>query len=77
LQFIQEMQIGPLRHDLGQVPESRGFASTGRPGDHSRAKDSTPYEVGHDERSPLSRIFEMAELASNLKANALPKLKSA
>jgi uncharacterized sulfatase len=45
--------------DIGLLPEAEI---------HSRAKDSSPYEVGHDpKRYPMERILAAAELASSLK----------
>lgn len=55
--------------DVGFLPE---------PEIHSRSQGSSPYEVGHDNRKyPLERIMATAELASSLKADALPELKKA
>jgi uncharacterized sulfatase len=55
--------------DVGLLPEAEI---------HSRSKDSTPYEMGHDERRyPLERVLATAELASSLKPNALPELVKA
>ena len=55
--------------DVGFLPE---------PEIHSRAKGSTPYEVGHDPaRYPLERIMATADLASRLDAAALPELAKA
>ncbi|MGV3755302.1 MAG: sulfatase-like hydrolase/transferase [Verrucomicrobiota bacterium] len=43
---------------------------------HSRAKDSSPYEVAQkDATYPLQKIHAMASLASSLKPDALPELK--
>ncbi|MSR66156.1 MAG: sulfatase [Pedosphaera sp.] len=43
---------------------------------HSRAAGSTPYEMGHDPaKYPIAKIMDTAELASSLKADAVPKLK--
>jgi len=43
---------------------------------HSRSEGATPYDLAHDEsRYPLRRILTAAELASNLEASALPKLR--
>ena len=45
--------------DIGLLPEAEI---------HSRAKDTSPYEVGHDpKRYPMERILAAAELASSLK----------
>jgi uncharacterized sulfatase len=44
--------------DVGLLPEAEI---------HSRSKDSTPYEMGHDERRyPLQRVLATAELASSI-----------
>ncbi|MEJ7637710.1 MAG: sulfatase [Singulisphaera sp.] len=43
---------------------------------HSRSDGMSIYEMGHDpERYPLERILEMAELASSLKPDSLPRLQ--
>jgi uncharacterized sulfatase len=43
---------------------------------HSRAKDSSPYEVGHDEaRYPLKRIYETAELAAGRRPESVESLR--
>jgi uncharacterized sulfatase len=55
--------------DVGFLPEGEI---------HSRAKDSSPYEMGHDNsKYPLQKIMNTAELASSLKLDALPQLKKA
>ncbi len=55
--------------DVGFLPENEI---------HERAKGSSPYEVGHDERRyPLKRIFATAETASSLKPNAVSALLKA
>jgi len=52
--------------DVGFLPEGEI---------HSRAVDSSPYEVGHDDkRYPMQRVIGMAELASLLKPEAIPAL---
>jgi arylsulfatase A-like enzyme len=62
----QQAQVFRVR-DVGFLPEDEV---------HSRAKDSSPYEVGHDDKAyPLKRIFAMADLASSLKPDALSELK--
>jgi len=62
----QQAQVFRVR-DIGFLPEDEI---------HSRAKDSSPYEVGHDDKAyPLKRIFAMADLASSLKPDALSELK--
>lgn len=53
-------------HDTGFLPESEMI---------SRAPESTPYELARDPaRYPLKEIYEMANAASLLKADALPTL---
>jgi len=53
--------------DVGFLPEGELF---------SRAPGMSPYDLGHDEKLfPFERIFDMAETASMLKPEALPKLK--
>ncbi len=53
--------------DVGFLPENEI---------HTRSKGSTPYQMGHDKKKyPLKRIFEMAEIASGLKATDIPKLQ--
>jgi uncharacterized sulfatase len=53
--------------DVGFLPEAEM---------HRRTTSSTPYEFGHDDQKyPLERIMAMAELASCLKADALPELE--
>lgn len=45
---------------------------------HVRAKGSSPYELARNpQKCPLERILAMAELASGLKADALPELRQA
>ena len=52
--------------DVGFLPEAEI---------HTRSTDSSPYEVGHDDaRYPLDRIMGMAETASSLDEDAVPKL---
>jgi arylsulfatase A-like enzyme len=52
--------------DVGFLPEDEI---------HSRAKDSSPYAVGHDPALyPLERIWSMADLASSLRADAVDQL---
>ena len=52
--------------DVGFLPEGEI---------HSRAEDSTPYEMGHDEaRYPIKNIMAAAELASSLKPDVTDKL---
>ncbi len=55
--------------DVGFLPEDEI---------HSRAKGSSPYEVGHDDqRYPQRRILDAAELASSLRPDVLQQLKEA
>jgi uncharacterized sulfatase len=55
--------------DLGLLPEGEI---------HARAVGTTPYAVGQDpQRYPLERIFPIAQLASDLKANDLAPLAAA
>jgi len=55
--------------DVGLLPEAEI---------HSRSKDSTPYEMGHDERRyPMERVLATAELASSLKPNVSRELVKA
>ncbi|MEX2262427.1 MAG: sulfatase-like hydrolase/transferase [Bryobacteraceae bacterium] len=52
--------------DVGFLPEAEI---------HGRSKESTPYEMGHDERRyPMERVMTAAELASSLKEADLAKL---
>ena len=54
--------------DVGFLPENEI---------HSRAKGSTPYEVGHDpKRYPLERIYRMADLATMQDPKAIPELET-
>jgi len=55
--------------DVGMLPEAEM---------HARAAGSTPYEAGHDaERLPLDRILSIAAAASEGRADANDRLKSA
>lgn len=55
--------------DLGFLPEGEI---------HGRSRGSTPYEVGHDDRSyPMASILSMAEKASSLEASAETALQAA
>jgi uncharacterized sulfatase len=55
--------------DVGLLPENEI---------HSRAEDSTPFQVGHNKKLyPLLRIQRIADLASNLRPDALPELHKA
>jgi len=53
--------------DVGFLPEGELF---------SRADGGSPYDMGHnDGQYPFARVFEAAELASMLEADAVPELK--
>jgi uncharacterized sulfatase len=55
--------------DTGFLPEAQI---------HSRAKNSTPYAMGHDDaRYPLERVMATAGLAASLRGDALPALRKA
>jgi arylsulfatase A-like enzyme len=55
--------------DVGLLPEGEM---------HARAKDSTPYEMGHDPKKfPAERILAAAELASSGRTGATRKLENA
>ncbi|HVW36091.1 MAG TPA: sulfatase-like hydrolase/transferase, partial [Pirellulales bacterium] len=55
--------------DVGFMPEGERLA---------RSHGSSPYDFGHDDdQYPFARVWAMAELASMLKPEALPKLKQA
>jgi arylsulfatase A-like enzyme len=55
--------------DVGFIPEGERFA---------RAQGTSPYDLGHNEqRYPLARVLDTAELASKLQPEALPALKQA
>jgi arylsulfatase A-like enzyme len=63
----QRAQVLKIR-DVGFLPEDEI---------HLRSALRTPYEMGHDkERYPLERILDMAERASSLQADAVPKLRA-
>ena len=53
--------------DVGFLPEGEL---------HSRSEGSTPYDIGRDDRQyPMRRVFDMAELASLMRPEALPALR--
>jgi arylsulfatase A-like enzyme len=55
--------------DVGFLPEGELF---------SRAQGGSPYDMGHDQsKYPFQRVFDTAELASMLKSEAVPVLKTA
>jgi arylsulfatase A-like enzyme len=73
-QILQRMR--KAQQDIALQIRDVGFLPEGEI--HSRSKDSTPYEVGHDDaRYPFKRIMDAAELASALKPDALPALEKA
>jgi arylsulfatase A-like enzyme len=54
--------------DLGFIPEGERFTRRG---------ETSPYDFGHDDaRYPFERVFAAAELASGLKPEAIPALKT-
>ena len=60
-----EMKI----RDVGLLPEAEF---------HARAKERSPYELGHDEKQyPIERVFAAAELASSLKSGVTAQLAKA
>jgi uncharacterized sulfatase len=54
--------------DVGLLPEGEM---------HRRSAGRSPYDLAHDPKFPFARIYEMADLATSLKADATPKLKAA
>ena len=68
---LERLRAGNMEHlvrirDIGFLPEGEI---------HSRSVNSSPYEVGHDDKLyPMTRIIGMAELASLLKPEAIPRL---
>ena len=55
--------------DLGFLPEGEI---------HSRSNGASPYDMARDDdKYPLHRVFEMADVASMMNKDALPKLKQA
>jgi uncharacterized sulfatase len=54
--------------DVGLMPEGEM---------HRRSAGTTPYDLGHDPKFPFARIYEIAELASSLRAEDTPALKPA
>jgi uncharacterized sulfatase len=71
---LERMRAAQRQHalairDLGFLPEAEI---------HSRSQGTTPYEMGHDDqRYPLRRIMETAELATSREAASVPELKKA
>jgi uncharacterized sulfatase len=61
------------QRDLAMKIRDVGFLPEGEI--HSRSKDSTPYETGHDDkRYPMARVMDTAELAASLKPESTPEL---
>ncbi len=54
--------------DVGLLPEGEF---------HRRSENSTPYDLAHDAAFPMEKILRTAELASSLKPEDAPQLKSA
>jgi uncharacterized sulfatase len=68
LRQAQREQVLRIR-DVGFLPEDEI---------HTRAKGTTPYEVGHDDaKYPLKRILATAELAASGKSDGVAELKQA
>jgi arylsulfatase A-like enzyme len=66
LRRVQREWVLRIR-DLGFLPEGERFTRSGQ---------DAPYDMGHDPaRYPLDRILAAAELASSLRADAVPELK--
>jgi arylsulfatase A-like enzyme len=61
-----QRQLAARVRDIGFLPEAEI---------HSRGAASSPYESGHDPKQyPFEKVIAMAELASGLKADAMPEL---
>ncbi|MEW6236006.1 MAG: sulfatase-like hydrolase/transferase [Candidatus Omnitrophota bacterium] len=67
IQLRQELRRFELDiRDIGFLPEDEI---------HVRSKETTPYEMGHDDaKYPLEKILTMAEMASFMKTEAIPDL---
>ena len=62
-----QSQLAAKIRDVGFLPEGEI---------HSRSAGSAPYTMGHDDtKFPFARVFATADLASNLKSDALPQLR--
>ncbi len=69
-------RLRAAQRDLAVKIRDVGFLPEGEI--HSRARDSAPYTMGHDERRyPMKKIMETAELASSLKSQDTPALMRA
>ena len=67
-------RLRKAQQDLAVKIRDVGFLPEGEI--HSRAKGSTPYQVGHDEALyPMQKIMGTAELASSLDKAATPELE--
>ncbi len=68
-------KLRQAQQDLALKIRDVGFLPEGEI--HSRAAGSTPYDMGHDDsKYPFRRVFAAAELASGLKPDALPQLRT-
>ena len=67
LRQAQQAHAAEIR-DVGFIPEGERLA---------RSRSSSPYDFGHSGDYALARIFETAELASQLDPAALPALRQA
>ena len=68
LRQAQQDHVLKIR-DVGFIPEGERFI---------RAQSGSPYDLGHNNNQyPLTRIFELAELASMLQPEVLPALRKA
>jgi arylsulfatase A-like enzyme len=69
-------KLRQAQKDLAFKIRDAGFLPEGEI--HSRSEGSTPYDMGHDDKKyPFQRIFETAEAASLLQADAIPTLRKA
>lgn len=69
--------LGELRQaHKDHVMKIREVGFLGEAEMHSRAKDSTIYEMGHDPKKyPLEKVFAMADVAASRKPEAMSQLK--
>jgi arylsulfatase A-like enzyme len=69
-------KLRKAQQDLAREIRDVGFLPEGEI--HSRSAGSTPYETGHDNaKYPFTRVFEMAEAASQMDMKSLPKVQKA
>jgi uncharacterized sulfatase len=67
------MRLRQAQRDHAAKIRDVGFLPEGEI--HSRSQGSTPYDIGHDDQKyPFQRIFDTAELASSLQADAASTL---